>query len=69
MISRRWAYLLKQPEPRLLADTLILGVVGALSAQLFAWMLRVCQGFFLMWLAGYQPPGLRSCAMEIVSWL
>ena len=50
--------MLKQPEPRLLADTLILGVVGALSAQLFAWMLRVCQGFFLTWLAGYQPPGL-----------
>jgi CIC family chloride channel protein len=61
--------LLKQPEPRLLADTLILGVVGALSAQLFAWMLHVCQGFFLTWLAGYRPPelpGEAGAAQQVI---
>jgi chloride channel protein, CIC family len=50
--------LLKQPEPRLLVDTVILGIVGALGAQLFAWMLHVCQHFFLTLLAGYQAPAL-----------
>lgn len=48
----------KQSESRLLVDTVILGIVGALGAQLFAWMLRWCQHFFLTWLAGYQPPSL-----------
>jgi len=43
---------------RLLLDSVLLGVVGALSAQLFMWMLRVSQHFFLIWLAGYRPPGL-----------
>jgi chloride channel protein, CIC family len=52
------ADLLKKPELRLLGDTFILGIVGALSAQLFAWMLRECQHFFLIWIAGYQPPAL-----------
>lgn len=36
----------------------MLGVVGALAAQLFTWALRICERFFLTWLAGYQPPGL-----------
>lgn len=44
----------------LILDTLLLGVVGALSAQLFTFMLRVAQAFFLTRLAGYQPPGLPN---------
>ena len=44
----------------LLLDTLLLGVVGALSAQLFTLMLRIAQTLFLTGLAGYQPPGLPN---------
>jgi chloride channel protein, CIC family len=44
----------------LLLDTLLLGVVGALSAQLFLFLLRAAQTFFLNWLADYQPPGLPN---------
>ena len=39
-------------------DSLLLGVIGGLAAQLFMWMLRLSQHFFLFWLAGYHPPGL-----------
>ncbi|MFZ0547250.1 MAG: chloride channel protein [Candidatus Promineifilaceae bacterium] len=45
-------------QRRLLLDTIFLGIVGALSAEAFTWMLRVAQKFFLVVLAGYQPPGL-----------
>ncbi|MGC2530371.1 MAG: chloride channel protein [Candidatus Acidiferrum sp.] len=45
-------------RPRLLLDSLLLGVIGALAAQLFMWLLRLSQHFFLFWLAGYRPPGL-----------
>jgi CIC family chloride channel protein len=47
-------------KPRLLLDSLILGVIGGVSAQLFTWMLRFSQKFFLVWMAGYTPPGLPS---------
>jgi chloride channel protein, CIC family len=50
--------LLRESEPRLVAETVVLGVVGALAAQLFTEALRLCEHFFLMWLAGYHPPGL-----------
>ncbi len=43
---------------RLILDSLLLGVVGALSAQLFMFLLNGAQHFFLGWLAGYRPPGL-----------
>jgi CIC family chloride channel protein len=43
---------------RLLLDSILLGVVGALSAQLFIWMLRNTQALLLGRFAGYQPPGL-----------
>lgn len=49
--ERRW---------RLLADTLILGIVGALGARLFVFLLKFTQDFFLTKLAGYQPPGLPN---------
>jgi chloride channel protein, CIC family len=43
---------------RLIIDALFLGVVGALSAQLFMFLLHGSQSFFMDWLAGYRPPGL-----------
>lgn len=47
-------------EPRLLLESAFLGVVGALSAQLFMWMLRGCDYILLYKLAGYVPPGTES---------
>jgi len=47
-------------ERRLILDTVLLGIVGALCAQLFQWLLRVSEEFFLNWLASYQPPILPS---------
>jgi chloride channel protein, CIC family len=51
-----------KPQHRLLIDTVLLGVVGALSAQAFMFLLRWCQTFFLDWLAQYRPPGLTGGA-------
>ncbi len=45
-------------KPRLLLDSLVLGIIGGLCAQLFTWMLRISQKFFLGWIAGYTPPGI-----------
>jgi len=45
-------------KPRLLLDSVVLGIIGALSARLFIWMLRLSDKVFLVWLAGYHPPGL-----------
>jgi CIC family chloride channel protein len=45
-------------DDRLLVDSVMLGVVGALGAQAFTWLLRLAQRLFLEGLAGYQPPGL-----------
>jgi chloride channel protein, CIC family len=44
----------------LILDTMLLGVVGALSAQLFTLLLHLSQSFFLNYLAGYHPPGLPN---------
>ncbi len=52
--------MIKESEPRLLAETVALGVVGALAAQLFTLALRFCEHIFLGWIAGYQPPGLPA---------
>ncbi len=43
-----------------LIDTIILGVVGALSAQAFMVMLRFAQKVLLEGIAGYHPPALAS---------
>ena len=48
---------MKESEPRLLAQSVFLGVIGALAAQLFMLALRICQHLFLISLAGYIPPG------------
>jgi chloride channel protein, CIC family len=47
-------------EPRLLLEAAFLGVVGALAARLFMWMLGVCNGIFLHRLAGYWVPLAES---------
>jgi CIC family chloride channel protein len=49
-----------EDEPRLLLESAILGVIGALSAQLFMWMLRNCSRFLLHRLAGYVPPEIEG---------
>jgi chloride channel protein, CIC family len=48
MTRKRW----------LILDTLFLGVVGALSAQIFTYLLKSAQFLFLHLMAGYGPPGL-----------
>ncbi|MGH9513332.1 MAG: chloride channel protein [Terriglobales bacterium] len=52
--------MVREDEPRLLAEAGLLGVFGALAAQLFTWLLRVSGHVFLGWIAGYQPPGLSE---------
>jgi CIC family chloride channel protein len=47
-------------RPRLLLDSMVLGIIGGLSAQLFIWMLRHAFRIFLFSLAGYHPPGLHE---------
>jgi len=42
----------------LLLDTIILGIVGALAAQLFVGLLHLAQDLFLTHLAAYSPPDL-----------
>jgi CIC family chloride channel protein len=49
----------RQPrESRLLAEAVLLGIIGALAAQVFMWALHFCTRIFLTDLAGYTPPGL-----------
>jgi CIC family chloride channel protein len=45
-------------RPRLLLDSVVLGVVGALCAQLFTWLLTGAQRVLLLGIAGYVPPAL-----------
>ncbi|MGA7525534.1 MAG: hypothetical protein WBW84_24010 [Acidobacteriaceae bacterium] len=45
-------------RPQLLLDSVILGIVGGLSARVFMWLLRLSQKIFLIGIAGYHPPGL-----------
>ncbi|HXH27501.1 MAG TPA: chloride channel protein, partial [Candidatus Polarisedimenticolia bacterium] len=45
-------------ERRLILDSLMLGVVGALGAQLFTHLLHLCEAIFLRGIAHYRPPGL-----------
>jgi CIC family chloride channel protein len=50
----------REGEPRLLLESALLGVAGALSAQVFMWLLRACDWIFLYWIGGYQGPGLEN---------
>jgi CIC family chloride channel protein len=45
-------------EHRLILDSVLLGVVGALAAQLFTFLLRLAEHLLLEGLASYRPPGL-----------
>lgn len=45
-------------QRRLVLDSLWLGLVGALAAQVFLFLLDLSQRLFLEGLAGYTPPGL-----------
>jgi len=45
-------------QQRLLLDSVFLGIIGGLSAQLFTWLLHLSNEFFMVNLAGYIPPGL-----------
>ena len=47
-------------QRRLILDATLLGVVGALSAQVFLLLLKVSQSLFLTHLAAYLPPQLAA---------
>ena len=47
-------------QRRLVLDSLWLGLVGALAAQVFLFLLDLSQRIFLEGLAGYTPPGLPN---------
>ena len=51
--------ILHDREPRLMLESALLGVAGALSAQAFMWMLHGCSRLLLTGIAGYQPPGVE----------
>jgi len=54
-------------EPRLLLESAVLGVLGALSAQAFMWLLHWSDRLFLGLMAGYQPPGTEiGAAHEVI---
>jgi CIC family chloride channel protein len=45
-------------EHRLILDSVLLGVVGALAAQLFTFLLHLAERLLLEGIAAYKPPGL-----------
>jgi CIC family chloride channel protein len=47
-------------QRRLILDTIILGIVGALSGQLFTLLLKAGQRIFLQGIGGYIAPGLPT---------
>ena len=52
--------LTREGEPRLLLESALLGVVGALSARAFMWMLHLSDRFLLYGIARYRPPYFSS---------
>ncbi|MFI5280657.1 MAG: chloride channel protein [Gemmatimonadales bacterium] len=53
-------------ERRLLVDTVGLGVLGAVAAQAFTWLLGRSSDLFLGRLAGYRPPGESGASPEVI---
>ena len=47
-------------QRRLILDTIALGIGGAVSAQLFMWLLRLANTLFLKDIAGYVEPTIRG---------
>jgi CIC family chloride channel protein len=54
---------------RFIIDSLILGVVGALSAQLFMFLLHAMEQLFLVHIAAYLPPGLPDEGGVLLQWV
>ncbi|HKI95515.1 MAG TPA: chloride channel protein [Gemmatimonadales bacterium] len=50
----------RRRQRQLIVDTILIGVAGALAAQLFVYLLKLVSGVFLQWFAGYQAPGVAS---------
>ncbi len=51
---------MKARTRRLVLDAVLLGIIGALSAKVFIFLLGLAQEIFLHRLAGYIPPGLPN---------
>ncbi len=47
-------------KTKLFFDTILLGIIGALGAQLFGFLLKLSQMLFLNDVAGYRAPGLPN---------
>lgn len=54
----QWMVWALREQHRLIIDAIFLGIIGALSAQLFMLLLRLAQTVFLKGIAGYTPLGL-----------
>ncbi|HTZ74586.1 MAG TPA: chloride channel protein [Candidatus Aquilonibacter sp.] len=52
--------MIREGEPRLLLESAFLGVIGALAAQAFMWLLRMATHLLLFDIAGYIPPQIES---------
>jgi chloride channel protein, CIC family len=50
--------LANERQRRLVMDALLLGIVGALAARAFSWLIPLSRKVFLEGIAGYVPPGL-----------
>jgi len=66
-LVHRTVQVTNEDKPRLLLDSLVLGIIGGVSAQVFTWMLRASQKLFLGWMAGYTPPGVPDRLGEYLS--
>jgi chloride channel protein, CIC family len=53
-------------QTHLLFDTIVLGIIGALGAELFRFLLDICQSVFLNFIAGYNSPGLMAEGKNLV---
>lgn len=58
-VDRHRSALFRGREPRLLMESALLGVAGALAARLFMWILLFCNRLLLQGIAGYRPPGIE----------
>jgi hypothetical protein len=55
-----WQRIWRPGTPRLIFCSIILGVAGAMAAQIFNFCLVLAQRYLLTGLAGYTPPGLPN---------
>lgn len=52
--------LVSERQRRLVMDSLLIGVAGALAARVFSWLIPLAQKLFLKGMAGYAPPALPN---------